>query len=198
MNELWIETPFGRVYGQATGRNSWPLVLAIHGWSQRNGWHTWQPMMQPLAAAGFWLVSVDMPGWGQSRPGPASPLSTADGVAVIVALLDGLGVQAAALMGKSWGGAVAIETALQYPGRITHLILTAPAFADIDRLAGLTRPVLLVWATDDKVVPHHYAAPFAAAIPNAKLVSYPAGGHNAAPHNAPDFAPQAIQFLTHQ
>lgn len=198
MDELWIETAFGRVYGQATGRNSWPLVLAIHGWSQRNGWHIWQSLMQPLAEAGFWVVSVDMPGWGQSRPGALSPLSTQDGVAVVLALLDGLGVKMAALMGKSWGGAVAIETALQHPGRITHLILTAPAFADIHRLAGLTRPVLLAWSLDDPVIPYHYATPFVAAIPNGRLLTYPTGGHSAALKNATDFAPHAIQFLNSQ
>lgn len=195
MEAIWIETPQGKIYGRQIGTPGQPLVLGIHGWSQRNGWHTWEPLLGPLADAGMYAVSVDMPGWGQSPAWYTGLLHPAVAAGIVIAILDSLGYAAASLMGKSWGGAVALETALQQPQRVTHLILTAPAFRDLDRLAGLTQPVLLAWAEDDSTIPFHYAAEIKDALPHCQLESYPTGGHSAAPKNAVDFAPKAINFL---
>jgi pimeloyl-ACP methyl ester carboxylesterase len=98
-------------------------------------------------------------------------------------------------MGKSWGGAVAIETALHHPDKVTKLILTAPAYSTYTALQTMQTPVLLAWAEDDPVIPFAYAAKFAEAAPNVQLETYPTGGHSAAPKNAADFAPRAINFL---
>jgi pimeloyl-ACP methyl ester carboxylesterase len=105
------------------------------------------------------------------------------------------GKETAVLMGKSWGGAVAIQTAMAHPNKITKLILTAPAYATYSALPTLTQPVLLAWAEDDPVIPIAYAAKFAEAAPNVQLQTYPTGGHSAAPKNAADFAPKAVEFL---
>jgi pimeloyl-ACP methyl ester carboxylesterase len=195
MEEVWIETPSGRVHGQAAGKAADPLVLAIHGWSQRNGWHTWQPLLEPLAAGGFRVVSVDMPGWGQSPKWGNSPMIGEPAVGAVWAILDGLGAETAVLMGKSWGGGVALDAAMAEPERIRKLILTAPAFEGGLECLSVRQPVLLVWAEDDPTIPYRYAAGFVHALPQAQLVTYPTGGHSAAPNNAADFAPRAIRFL---
>ena len=195
MEEIWIQTPNGTLYGWQAGAPGQPLALGIHGWSQGNGWRTWEPLLGPLADAGIHAITVDMPGWGQSKAWGADPLYPQAAVSVVIAILDSLGCAAATLMGKSWGGSVALETALQQPQRITHLILTAPAFRDLERLAGVTQPVLLAWAEDDPAIPFHYAAQFKDALPHCQLEAYPTGGHSAAPKNAADFAPKAIKFL---
>ncbi len=194
MNEIWITTEYGKVFGMADGPENGRLILAMHGYSQRNGWHTWEPMMAPLAGAGFRVISVDMPGWGQSVP-TQGQVSGADAVTAVLQILDRLDVETAVLMGKSWGGGVAVETAVTHPHRITHLILTAPAVRNTDMLARLTQPVLLAWAEDDPVIPYQYAGQMAAAVLNCQLETYPTGGHSAAPKNAADFAPKAIKFL---
>jgi pimeloyl-ACP methyl ester carboxylesterase len=193
MEDLFIETQFGTVFGKSAGRQGDPLVLGIHGYSQRNGWQTWQPLMAPLAEAGYWVVSLDMPGWGQSVV--QRPLDNDDYVAVIIAILDKLEAETAVLLGKSWGGGIALEAALQYPERISHLILTAPARRNLDPLAELSQPVLLAWAEDDQVIPYKYAAAYTEKIPDIQLETYPTGGHSAAPKNVEDFAPKAIKFL---
>lgn len=194
MDSIWIETELGKVFGMADGPNDGRFILCLHGWSQRNGWHTWEPLMKPLADAGFRVVSVDMPGWGQSVP-TQGQVTADDAKQCILQILDALAVDEAVLMGKSWGGGVAVKTAVTHPTRITHLILTAPAVRNMKLLAQLTQPVLLAWAEDDPVIPYQYAALFAAAIPNCQLETYPTGGHSAAPKNAADFASKAIKFL---
>lgn len=189
-----METAYGRVFGKAAGPENGRFILGLHGWSQRNGWHTWEPLMPPLAEAGFRVVSVDMPGWGQSVPAQGQVTGEA-AMRCVLQIIDALDVAEAALMGKSWGGGVAVKTAVSHPHRITHLILTAPAIRNPGLLAQLSQPVLLAWAEDDPMIPISYAARFATAIPDCQLETYPTGGHSAAPKNAADFAPKAIKFL---
>lgn len=195
MTELLIKTPRGRIYSQTAGDPANPLVLGIHGWSQRNGWHTWQPLLQPLADGGFYAVSVDMPGWGQSDAWGSGLLTTGQAVEALLAIMDALSTDVATLMGKSWGGGVAFQLALDHPPRVNRLILTAPAFNQFDRLASLTQPVLLAWAKDDPVIPYDLTDQFTTAISNVQLETYDTGGHSAAPKNATDFAPKAVAFL---
>lgn len=195
MDDLYIKLTLTTVYGKLAGNASGPLVLGLHGWSQRNGWHTWQPLMAPLAAAGYCVVSVDMPGWGQSPPLDALPLTGERAATTVLDIMNGLQKETAVLMGKSWGGGVAIETALTYPERVTKLILTAPAFRQPERLADLTQPVLLAWAEDDPVIPVAVAEHYERVVADLQLEIYAAGGHSAAPKNNEDFAPKAIGFL---
>jgi pimeloyl-ACP methyl ester carboxylesterase len=194
MEDIWIATAYGKVFAKADGPQDGRLILGLHGYSQRNGWHTWEPLLAPLAQAGFRVVSVDMPGWGQSVP-TQGQVGGSDAVQCVVQMLDELAVTEAVLMGKSWGGNVAVETAVAHPTRITHLILTAPAVRSPETLAKISQPVLLAWAEDDPVIPVAYASQFAAAIPDCQLETYPTGGHSAAPKNAADFGPKAIRFL---
>ena len=193
MDDLFIKTAFGTVYGKSAGQRGDTLVLGIHGYSQRNGWQTWLPMIEPLAEAGYWVVSLDMLGWGKSVA--ERPLDNDDHVKVIVAVLDNLGLETAVLLGKSWGGGIALEVALQYPTRISKLILTAPARLNIDPLVELKQPVLMAWAEDDDVIPYKYAAYYVEKISTIQLETYATGGHSAAQENVADFAPKAINFL---
>lgn len=195
MDDVYIQLQTTTVYGKLAGEPSNPLVLGIHGWSQRNGWHTWEPLMEPLATAGFCVVSVDMPGWGESPAMDALPLGGERAVQVVVDIMNGLQKETAVLMGKSWGGGVAIQAALERPERVTKLILSAPAFRDMERLREVRQPVLLAWAEDDPVIPPAYGNKYRSALRNSTLVMYPSGGHSAAPKNAEDFAPRATEFL---
>lgn len=195
LHELTIKTTNGTVYGKASGRSDSRLVLALHGRSQRNGWHTWQPLLAPLGQAGYYAVSVDLPGWGQSEPWESDSISIANGATVVGSVLEGLGKSSAALMGKSWGGGLALQAALDTPGAVDKLILTAPFYPHLAELAALEQPVLLAWSKDDPMIPYEFSAEFEKTIPEVTLVTYDSGGHSAAPKNADDFAPRAITFL---
>lgn len=191
--DLWLETEYGRIHGKSAGNG--PLVLAVHGWSQRNDWRTWEALIEPLAAGGLRVVSLDMPGWGKSPAITQGQLSAEKAAAIIMAVLDALNEETAAIMGKSWGGGVALHVALAYPARTTRLVLTAPAFSDTTILGGVKVPVLLVWAEDDKVIPIGNAKKYLQRLPEITFVQYERGGHSAASKNAEDFAPKAISFL---
>lgn len=194
-SDLFIKTDHTTIFGKLAGDPSAKLVLGIHGWSQKNGWHTWGPILAPLAEAGYCAVSVDMPGWGESPAMDHLPLMGERAVGVVIEIMDKLQQETAVLMGKSWGGGVVINTALAFPKRVTHLVLTAPAFNNREKLAALTQPVLLAWAKDDPTIPYKVSDKYIGLVPTIEHIPYETGGHSAAPKNAADFVPKMVQFL---
>jgi len=191
-----VKTSYGTIFGMSAGDPGSPLILGIHGWSQRNGWHTWEPLLQPLGDAGFFAFSVDMPGWGKSKSPDHPQANTGTAVQAVIEIVTGLDRKRVILMGKSWGGGVALRTALDHPELVTKLVLSAPAFRDIDRLVDLKPPVLLAWAEDDPVIPIRYSAEYERTVPDIQLVRYEFGGHSAAAKNAGEFAPVVVDFLS--
>jgi len=65
------------------------------------------------------VIRYDLRGYGESTP----PLPSFAHHDDLVALLDALGVDRAALVGCSFGGAVAVDAALAYPDRVAALVL---------------------------------------------------------------------------
>ncbi len=95
-----------------------PVVVLIHGFSL--DMRMWDPQMPALAAA-FRVVRYDCRGFGAS--GPLDPAVPYTHEADLVALLDHLSIDQAALVGLSFGGQVALRTALLAPGRVRALVL---------------------------------------------------------------------------
>lgn len=96
-----------------------PVVLLHAGIADRR---MWREQVGALAAR-HRVIALDLRGYGESELPPAPFAHHGD----VVGLLDALGVEAAALVGCSFGGAVAIDTALAYPDRVTALALLGTA-----------------------------------------------------------------------
>jgi pimeloyl-ACP methyl ester carboxylesterase len=91
------------------------VVLLHAGIADRRMWRG-----QLAALAGrHRVIAPDLRGYGDSELPPA-PFAHHDDV---IGLLDALGVERAALVGCSFGGKVAVDTALAYPDRISALAL---------------------------------------------------------------------------
>ncbi|WP_162917152.1 alpha/beta fold hydrolase [Dongia deserti] len=69
------------------------------------------------------VVTYDRRGFGESRYEAETFSHTQD----LRAVLDGLGIERACLVGCSQGGRFAVDFALAYPKRVTKLVLVAPA-----------------------------------------------------------------------
>ncbi len=91
-------------------------VLLVHGMGSSGA--DWAFQIEPLAAR-FRLLVPDLPGAGVSAA-PAHH-AIADYAAQLLRLLDALGVERTHCVGFSMGGAVALELALQAPGRVSRL-----------------------------------------------------------------------------
>ncbi|MGW6917232.1 alpha/beta fold hydrolase [Kitasatospora sp. NPDC054939] len=100
---------------------SGPAVLLLH--STVCDRRMWDPQLPALTAAGHRVVRCDLRGYGET-PAPDCRHNDAEDV---VALLDRLGIDQAALVGSSGGGRVALEVAARWPHRVTALALLCTA-----------------------------------------------------------------------
>jgi pimeloyl-ACP methyl ester carboxylesterase len=112
-----------------------PPLLLIHG-SGASG-ASWGPVVGSLAGHHH-VIRVDLPGCGQSPPGPSYDVPEQAGR--VAALLDDLGLRHVTLVGHSSGGYVATALAEQRPDLVGSLALisTGPS---LDAL--LPQPLIL-------------------------------------------------------
>jgi pimeloyl-ACP methyl ester carboxylesterase len=100
-----------------------PLVL-ISGL----GYPSWEwHKMLPHLEVRFKVITFDNRGVGQSEK-PAGPYTASLLAADVAGLLDSLGIEQAIIMGHSMGGFVAQAFALEYPERLSKLVLCSTNF----------------------------------------------------------------------
>ncbi|TCB99091.1 alpha/beta hydrolase [Micromonospora zingiberis] len=101
-----------------------PVVLLHAGIADRRMWRE----QVDILATKHRVIAVDLRGYGESELPPTAFAHHDD----VVGLLDALGLDRAALVGCSFGGAVAIDTALAHPGRVSALALFGTAVSGHD------------------------------------------------------------------
>ena len=107
------------------GRRDDPLPLVLlHGTSA--SLHTWDGWVRALEGT-HRVIRVDMPGFGLTGPAPDGDYTIDAYVRFVVALLDHYQIERCAMVGNSFGGRVAWETALADPERVRALVLVDSA-----------------------------------------------------------------------
>lgn len=107
---------------------SGPVVIMLHGGGPgAGGWSNFNRNIDAFAEAGHRVILLDCPGFNKS-----SALISADprgliNARVAHALMDGLGISKAHLIGNSMGGLSALTFALEFPDRLDRLILMGSA-----------------------------------------------------------------------
>ncbi|HWY19283.1 MAG TPA: alpha/beta hydrolase [Solirubrobacteraceae bacterium] len=124
---------------QAAGR---PLIL-VHGLLLSQEMH--RPLAKALAARGNRVITVDLLGHGQSdRPRDMWRYSMGAFAEQLLALMDHLELEQAAMMGTSLGANTALEVASRAPERVRGMVIEMPVLDNALPASALTfTPILL-------------------------------------------------------
>ncbi|MFH0883793.1 MAG: alpha/beta hydrolase [bacterium] len=99
------------------------VLLLIHGLgSNIKGWNR----NIPVLAMSYRVIAVDLPGYGYSSK-DYYPYSLSFYAELLTEMLTNLGIDKAVFVGHSMGGQIAIIAALEYPERVSKLVLISPA-----------------------------------------------------------------------
>jgi pimeloyl-ACP methyl ester carboxylesterase len=126
-----------------TERGSGPPLLLVHGLMVTG--EMFQPVLEHFARR-YRVIVPDLRGHGRSRSLPP-PYTAAQLASDLARLLDHLGIDAAAVLGYSQGGAIAQQLDLDHPTRCSRLVLACTYAFNMasfrEKLEGHLTPLLL-------------------------------------------------------
>ena len=132
----FVNVEGARLHYQEFGDPTNPTLLLIHGYTASLFvWHKVAPM---LADSGFHVVAVDLVGFGYSEKPKWFDYSISSQARIVSRFMNTLGIGRATLIGSSYGGAVSMTIALDYPEFVEKLILIDPVCND----EVLSHPIL--------------------------------------------------------
>jgi 3-oxoadipate enol-lactonase len=102
-----------------------PAVMLLHGWMASSDLNWWGAY-DDLASAGYRVLGIDHRGHGRGLRA-MTPFRLSDCADDAAAVLRGLGIEAALVVGYSMGGAIAQRMALDYAGLVRGLVLSGTA-----------------------------------------------------------------------
>jgi pimeloyl-ACP methyl ester carboxylesterase len=108
------------------GLEDGPAVVLLHGFPEF--WYGWRRQIGALADAGFRVIVPDQRGYNESsKPADIRDYRISELTADVLAIADQIGREKIFLVGHDWGAAVAWNTAMRHPERVSKLaILNVP------------------------------------------------------------------------
>ena len=158
-----------KLYHRVQGQGA-PLVL-LHPVGIDHSF--WGPLVD-AASSLHTVIAVDLLGHGSSPPAPAGRAIGAY-AADVAALLDDLEMPRASLLGLSFGGMIAQEFALAYPGRLSSLVVGAcgaripPEARDAVRARGNVDPAAGMASVVDTTMQRWFTPGFMNAEPAQRV-----------------------------
>jgi pimeloyl-ACP methyl ester carboxylesterase len=108
-------------------RGHGPDLVLLHGLGASS--FSWRHNLAALAANGFRVWALDLPGHGRSPAPRHAAYAAAALAAAVLDFLDTHALHQAVLAGNSLGGGLALLLARDHPERVPALVLLAPAAA---------------------------------------------------------------------
>ncbi len=159
-----------RLHVRDTGPRVAPAVIFLHGFGA--SLQTWEDWARDLESD-HRVIRYDLPGFGLTGADPSGDYTDARSIAVLLALMDRLGVTRASVVGNSMGGRIAWTFAALHPERTDKLVLVSPdGFASAGLEYGVAPKVPLMMRALPYVLPSFMLrASLAPAYANADVVT---------------------------
>jgi pimeloyl-ACP methyl ester carboxylesterase len=110
-----------------SGDSGDPALILIHGFGGST--FGWRHVLEPLAASGWHVVALDLPGFGLAEKRWSGAYDHASQARYVLALMDQMKIGEAVLAGHSMGGNVVSWVAALAPERVRGLALIDAAIA---------------------------------------------------------------------
>ncbi len=149
-----VETKDYRVQVNEAG-DGHPIFMIHGGGPGATGWSNFSPNVGTLSRK-YRCIAVTMPGWGESSPQTVQ--TGRDGTEALKQLADAMGIERAAYVGNSMGGAASVLFAATYPARVSHLItmgLGNPAGVSMLQPAGPSEGIRILVEAYRDPSPHN-------------------------------------------
>jgi pimeloyl-ACP methyl ester carboxylesterase len=102
-------------------------IVCLHGAGPgANAWSNFNGNVAALGA-GHRVLLVDLPQYGKSAMIPVAAPALTNLARIIRDFLDAIGLRRVAFVGNSFGGQVALKVAIDYPERVSHVVMIGSA-----------------------------------------------------------------------
>eukprot|EP00287_Rhodomonas_sp_CCMP768_P016139 CAMPEP_0196760418 /NCGR_PEP_ID=MMETSP1091-20130531/105203_1 /TAXON_ID=302021 /ORGANISM="Rhodomonas sp., Strain CCMP768" /LENGTH=222 /DNA_ID=CAMNT_0042109303 /DNA_START=91 /DNA_END=759 /DNA_ORIENTATION=+ len=186
MRSVKLQTSQGMVEAKQIGDPDGIPVLTVHGMAKGLVWE-WEKAAEALAARGCLVTMPNFHSLHATAPGHSSH-ATIEAIESLASQLK-RGDQGVVLMGKSWGGSIALKFAGSHPALVSKLVLAAPAAATEAAMSEAAAETLLLWTRDDPSF--RKAETLATARAGMKQEFHDTGGHRI----IADYIPGLIKFV---
>ncbi|MGH9320372.1 MAG: alpha/beta fold hydrolase [Vicinamibacteria bacterium] len=180
-----------KVHYLEAGEPSGLVVLLLHG--ARFSSETWRSLgtLDQLAAAGYHVIALDLPGYGQSEVSPF------DHEAFLGEALVALGIERAVIVSPSMSGQFSFPLVVRSPDKVAGFVPIAPAGSDryLRVLRKIKVPALVLWGEKDEIDPAAKSDALAAALEDSKRVIIKGAGHACYVDRPEEFHRELLSFL---
>ena len=191
IQKCWSQIDQANVCYRVAGAETGLHVLLLHGASFSS--QTWEDLgtIDLLAGAGYRVFSVDLPGFGESE--------ATDGLSSrwLRKCIHVLSIHTPVIVSPSMSGRFALAIATEDPELLSGLVAVAPVGIPqhAEDLGRIRCPVLVVWGTNDKLIPIQQADQLADAVQHGEKLILPAAGHAAYMDQPDEFHRALLAFL---
>ncbi len=132
----FVQTPTGGLYFESFAVGT-PVVL-LHGYAAQWRSSQWRHLLGDLIAD-HRIIGVDVRGHGRSAKPHNEEAYGIELARDVLSVMDGLGVEAAHLVGYSMGGIIALKAAAEYPDRVLSTTLIGQGWlaeSELERMSA--------------------------------------------------------------
>ena len=148
---VFLDVAGVRLHVRDTGPRGAPPVILLHRFgASLQTWDDWARDLEQHHR----VIRYDLPGFGLTGADPSGDYTDARSIAVLLALMDQLGLARASVVGNSMGGRIAWTFAALHPKRTNKLVLVSPdGFASLGLTYGVRPKVPLMMRALPYVLP---------------------------------------------